>query len=91
MGIPDHLIEHGTPKQLYDEIGLDAPTPSHRRSGKMASARHGLADKETEYYFIKSTEGAQRPVLMWMHFPMVLSPRCFHYFNSGIMETGRHI
>ncbi len=24
MGIPDHLIEHGTPKQLYDEIGLDA-------------------------------------------------------------------
>ncbi len=24
MGIPDHLVEHGTPKQLYDEIGLDA-------------------------------------------------------------------
>ena len=24
MGIPDKLIEHGTPRQLYDEIGIDA-------------------------------------------------------------------
>jgi 1-deoxy-D-xylulose-5-phosphate synthase len=24
MGIPDTLVEHGTPKQLYNEIGLDA-------------------------------------------------------------------
>jgi 1-deoxy-D-xylulose-5-phosphate synthase len=24
MGIPDRLVDHGTPKQLYDEIGLDA-------------------------------------------------------------------
>ncbi len=24
MGIPDELIEHGSPKQLYDEIGIDA-------------------------------------------------------------------
>ncbi|MGG9970460.1 1-deoxy-D-xylulose-5-phosphate synthase [Ferruginibacter sp. SUN002] len=24
MGIPDRLVEHGTPKQLYDEIGMDA-------------------------------------------------------------------
>ncbi len=24
MGIPDALVEHGTPKQLYEEIGLDA-------------------------------------------------------------------
>ncbi len=24
MGIPDTLIEHGTPKQLYEEIGIDA-------------------------------------------------------------------
>jgi len=24
MGIPDHFIEHGSPKQLYDEIGIDA-------------------------------------------------------------------
>ncbi len=24
MGIPDELVEHGTPKQLYDEIGIDA-------------------------------------------------------------------
>jgi 1-deoxy-D-xylulose-5-phosphate synthase len=24
MGIPDRLVEHGSPKQLYDEIGLDA-------------------------------------------------------------------
>ncbi|UEG50414.1 1-deoxy-D-xylulose-5-phosphate synthase [Ferruginibacter lapsinanis] len=24
MGIPDRLVEHGTPKQLYEEIGLDA-------------------------------------------------------------------
>ena len=24
MGIPDELVEHGTPKQLYNEIGIDA-------------------------------------------------------------------
>jgi 1-deoxy-D-xylulose-5-phosphate synthase len=24
MGIPDRLVEHGTPKQLYEEIGIDA-------------------------------------------------------------------
>jgi 1-deoxy-D-xylulose-5-phosphate synthase len=24
MGIPDRLVEHGSPKQLYEEIGLDA-------------------------------------------------------------------
>lgn len=24
MGIPDRLVEHGTPKQLYEEVGLDA-------------------------------------------------------------------
>ncbi len=24
MGIPDRLVEHGTPKQLYQEIGIDA-------------------------------------------------------------------
>ncbi len=24
MGIPDAIIEHGTPKQLYAEIGIDA-------------------------------------------------------------------
>lgn len=24
MGIPDHLVEHGTPKQLYQEIGIDS-------------------------------------------------------------------
>jgi 1-deoxy-D-xylulose-5-phosphate synthase len=24
IGIPDRLVEHGTPKQLYDEIGIDA-------------------------------------------------------------------
>ena len=24
MGIPDRLVEHGTPKQLYDEIGIDS-------------------------------------------------------------------
>lgn len=25
LGIPDRLVEHGTPKQLYTEIGIDAP------------------------------------------------------------------
>jgi 1-deoxy-D-xylulose-5-phosphate synthase len=25
MGIPDHLVEHGTPKELYRECGYDAP------------------------------------------------------------------
>jgi 1-deoxy-D-xylulose-5-phosphate synthase len=24
MGIPDRLVEHGSPKQLYEEIGIDA-------------------------------------------------------------------
>ena len=24
VGIPDRLVEHGTPKQLYEEIGIDA-------------------------------------------------------------------
>jgi 1-deoxy-D-xylulose-5-phosphate synthase len=24
LGIPDRLVEHGTPKQLYNEIGIDA-------------------------------------------------------------------
>jgi 1-deoxy-D-xylulose-5-phosphate synthase len=24
LGIPDKLVEHGTPKQLYEEIGIDA-------------------------------------------------------------------
>mgnify|MGYP003536297597 FL=1 len=24
MGIPDRLVEHGTPKELYNEIGIDA-------------------------------------------------------------------
>jgi 1-deoxy-D-xylulose-5-phosphate synthase len=24
MGIPDRIVEHGSPKQLYDEIGIDA-------------------------------------------------------------------
>ena len=24
MGIPDRLVEHGSPKQLYNEIGIDA-------------------------------------------------------------------
>ena len=24
MGIPDRFVEHGSPKELYDEIGLDA-------------------------------------------------------------------
>jgi len=29
MGIPDRLVEHGTPKQLYDEIGIDANGIAH--------------------------------------------------------------
>ena len=24
LGIPDKLIEHGTPKELYSEVGIDA-------------------------------------------------------------------
>jgi 1-deoxy-D-xylulose-5-phosphate synthase len=24
MGIPDRFIEHGSPKELYDEIGIDS-------------------------------------------------------------------
>ncbi len=24
LGIPDTIIEHGTPKELYNEIGIDA-------------------------------------------------------------------
>ena len=29
MGIPDRLVEHGSPKQLYDEIGIDANGIAH--------------------------------------------------------------
>jgi 1-deoxy-D-xylulose-5-phosphate synthase len=24
LGIPDRIIEHGSPKELYNEIGIDA-------------------------------------------------------------------
>ncbi len=24
LGIPDKIIEHGTPKELYNEVGIDA-------------------------------------------------------------------
>ena len=24
LGIPDEIIEHGTPKELYNEVGIDA-------------------------------------------------------------------
>jgi len=24
MGIPDHIVEHGSPKELYNEVGIDA-------------------------------------------------------------------
>ena len=41
LGIPDQLIEHGTPKQLYEEIGLDpysiAQTIRTMMSEKVAS------------------------------------------------------
>jgi 1-deoxy-D-xylulose-5-phosphate synthase len=38
MGIPDRLVEHGTPKQLYAEIGLDA-------NGIAGALREILKDK----------------------------------------------
>lgn len=38
MGIPDRLVEHGTPKQLYEEIGLDA-------NGIAATLRLMMQDK----------------------------------------------
>lgn len=38
MGIPDRLVEHGTPKQLYAEIGLDA-------NGIAVALREILKDK----------------------------------------------
>ncbi len=40
MGIPDRLVEHGTPKQLYDEIGLDA-------NGIAAAIRQMVTDRVT--------------------------------------------
>ncbi len=39
MGIPDHLVEHGSPAQLYNEIGLDA-------NGIMKEVRKLLAGVE---------------------------------------------
>lgn len=38
MGIPDRLVEHGTPKQLYHEIGIDAESIA-------ATTRELLAEK----------------------------------------------
>lgn len=38
MGIPDRLVEHGTPKQLYDEIGIDANGIAHAIT-EMASVK----------------------------------------------------
>jgi 1-deoxy-D-xylulose-5-phosphate synthase len=40
MGIPDRIVEHGTPKQLYDEIGLDANgiAEALREMSKISSA-----------------------------------------------------
>lgn len=38
MGIPDRLVEHGTPKQLYQEIGIDAESIA-------AATRELLAEK----------------------------------------------
>lgn len=35
MGIPDQLIEHGTPKQLYEEIGIDAGSIAQLVRSKM--------------------------------------------------------
>jgi 1-deoxy-D-xylulose-5-phosphate synthase len=39
LGIPDRLVEHGTPKQLYDEIGID--------SNAIAAMLRKLASVET--------------------------------------------
>lgn len=35
MGIPDRLVEHGTPKQLYEEIGIDAASIANVVRSKM--------------------------------------------------------
>lgn len=35
MGIPDRLVEHGTPKQLYEEIGIDAASIARMVRSKM--------------------------------------------------------
>ncbi len=40
LGIPDRLVEHGTPKQLYQEIGIDAPAiANHIREMVSASIK----------------------------------------------------
>ena len=35
MGIPDRFVEHGSPKELYDEIGLDAKAIENVLRGMM--------------------------------------------------------
>lgn len=40
LGIPDRLVEHGTPKQLYEEIGIDA-------GGIAKAVRESLSKIET--------------------------------------------
>ena len=42
MGIPDRLVEHGSPKQLYDEIGIDA--------NGIAQALRAMAEITVEVY-----------------------------------------
>jgi 1-deoxy-D-xylulose-5-phosphate synthase len=42
MGIPDRLVEHGSPKELYREIGMDAEaiTDALRENGKCESRKN---------------------------------------------------
>ena len=42
MGIPDAIIEHGSPKELYNEIGIDA--------NHIADAIREMAKKEAKVY-----------------------------------------
>lgn len=41
LGIPDRLVEHGTPRQLYEEIGIDA-------SGIAKAVRESLSTVNTK-------------------------------------------
>lgn len=41
LGIPDRLVEHGTPRQLYEEIGIDA-------SGIAKAVRESLSSVNTK-------------------------------------------
>jgi 1-deoxy-D-xylulose-5-phosphate synthase len=48
MGIPDRLVEHGTPKQLYEEIGLDAGSIAQQIRCMLKNGKAAVSEKHSK-------------------------------------------